>query len=250
MREQEHIAALRRALRRQGVWGRRARWLIEEWTEHVREEVAHRIAQGVSADAAEKEAWLVLGDSPTLAAHAARELNSSTWSGRHPWLAGLALPASVVAGLFIALLLYGFYLSATIFDAAGHLTNWSALVCWQYAFNGLPLLLAGLWLAWLAARMPGGWKLFWISAITLTLCTTTWWMSLTPPLHGPGSGCLTIKAHGLLGALVGLAGAPWLPDHAWREQLWQVSPWFQLGVLLLPIILGRRGGTARRASPA
>jgi len=62
------------------------------------------------------------------------------------------------------------------------------LQCWAQAVNWTPWLLSVAWLAWVAARMPGGWKLFWATALTLAFFSPSIRMLVTPPLHGPGTG--------------------------------------------------------------
>ena len=47
-----------------------------------------------------------------------------------------------------------------------------ALVCWKQAVNWVPWALSMAWLGRIAARMPGGWKLYWITAAVLTLSST------------------------------------------------------------------------------
>lgn len=92
MLESTAIRELRRALRRQGIWGARAERLLQEWTDHVHESVARRVADGTPAHAAEQSAWEALGQPHVLAASAAQQLARSSWLGRHPWLAGLVFP--------------------------------------------------------------------------------------------------------------------------------------------------------------
>ena len=93
--------------------------------------------------------------------------------------------------------------------------------------------------------MPGGWKLFWISTLTLTFCATTWLMDLVPPLQGPGSGSLSVAAHGVPALLAGAVGVllkpEWLPRNFWRNEIMDLHLWFQLAVMLLPVLLCRRG---------
>jgi hypothetical protein len=78
MCEEERLAALRRELRRYGIWGTRAQRLLEEWSDHVRDAAADRIAAGALPTTAEAEAWQALGEARQLAAHAARELNAAS----------------------------------------------------------------------------------------------------------------------------------------------------------------------------
>jgi hypothetical protein len=81
------------------------------------------------------------------------------------------------------------------------LLEWMARI-----FNWLPWLLSITWLAWIAARMPGGWKLFWITAVALTLSSTAFHMNIKPPLNGPGSGAINVVGSGPGGLLlVGMA---------------------------------------------
>jgi len=150
------------------------------------------------------------------------------------------------------IVLSGFCLRSLAFDASGNFVGWNLMRCWKYTFNWLPLLASGVWLAWLARRMPGGLKLFWISAFTLTFCATTWQMDLIPPLHGPGSGSLTVTGQGVPALLAGTVGAllkpEWLPKHFWRNEVMDVRLWFQLVVMLLPLILCGSGVMARLSS--
>lgn len=252
MREQERLGTLRRELQRHGIWGQRAQRLLEEWSDHVRDDAAGRVAEGALPAVAEAASWQALGESHLLAAHAARELNSASWAGRHPWIAGLFLPACGCLGLSTMIVLSGCCLHSLAYDASGNFVGWNMMLCWKYTFNWLPLLASGVWLAWMARRMPGGWKLFWISAITLTFCSTTWQMVLVPPLHGPGSGSLTVTGHGVLGLLAGGVGAllkpEWLPNNFWRDEVMDLHLWFQLAVMLLPLVLRRSGVMARLSS--
>ncbi len=100
--------------------------------------------------------------------------------------------------------------------------------------------------------MPGGWKLFWISALTLTLCSTTWQMDLVPPLQGPGSGTLLVTGRGLPALLAGAVGVllkpEWLPRNFWRNEIMDLHLWFQLAVMLLPVLLYRSGIMPRRSA--
>lgn len=203
MREESFVFKMRAALGRQGVWGSRAERLLQEWTDHVREDVIHRVEEGADPVSAEAAAWRALGSPDELAAHAARELAAGTWIGRHPWLAGLVMPV-LVLGLTLATVLFGgAWLGGLILNTAQQQFNLSILEWWARTFNWLPWLLAMAWLAWVAVRMPGGWKLFWITAVALTLCSTAFQMNIKPPLNGPGSGQLNVLLSGPGGLLLG-----------------------------------------------
>ena len=206
MREASMISELRLALRRQGVWGARTERLLQEWTDHVREDMAQRLEEGSAPEAARDAAWQALGIPNVLAARAGRELARASWMGRHPWLAGLTLPAFACFALMIATLFLPAWIASQFWDIealertrpASLLTG---LMCWQAIINWLPWLLSMAWLAWIAVRMPGGWKHFWITAVVLTICSTSVWMSIRPPLHGPHSGSLTVYGSGILGLI-------------------------------------------------
>jgi hypothetical protein len=195
MRDASVISRLRGALRRQGVWGGRAERLIQEWTEHVRDDAAHRIEKGADPDAAQKAAWLALGSQEVLAASAAREFARGSWLGRHPWIGGMVLPAlgwvAVIAAVVCipGLLVFPSAGDADFLDSARLVP---ALVCWEQAVNWIPWLISIAWLAWIAARMPGGWKLYWITAVVLMLCAPSVEMKVHPPSHGPHTGLIYI----------------------------------------------------------
>jgi hypothetical protein len=200
------IAELRMALRRQGVWGARAERLMQDWTGHVREDAVRREEEGSAPEAARDAAWRALGSPDMLAATAARELVRSSWLGRHPWLGGLALPALGWIAVVAVVLCAPAPLISLLVDHdplhADPSTLSATMVSWQQAFNWLPWLLSMAWLARIAARMPGGWKLFWVTAIVLALCSPSVHMTVIPRLHGPGSGkILFFWPTGLLGMI-------------------------------------------------
>jgi hypothetical protein len=95
--------------------------------------------------------------------------------------------------------------------------------------------------------MPGGWKLFWITAVALTLCSTAFQMNIKPPLNGPGSGALNVAVSGPGGLLLGgiarlLAGEAVGP---WSGILSGVTQWVQslllvAGSMLVKMLAGAR----------
>ena len=203
MRDDSNISEMRAALRRQGVWGSRAERLLQEWADHVRDDVAQRVESGVDRVVAGTAAWRALGTPDHLATHAARELAAGLWLGRHPWVAGLAIPVLVWLLTVAALLFGGAWLSGLLPDPDAHHVNLTMLEWWPRVFNWLPWVLSMSWLAFMAGRMPGGWKLFWITTVVLTLCSTAFHMNINPALNGPGSGSLSINTSGPGGLLLG-----------------------------------------------
>ena len=87
---------------------------------------------------------------------------------------------------------------------------------------------------------------------TLTFCATTWQMDLVPPLQGPGSGTLLVTGHGVPALLSGAVGVllkpEWLPRNFWRNEIMDLHLWFQLAVMLLPVLLYRGGIMPRRSA--
>ena len=261
MRDVAAISELRAALRRNGVWGARAERLVQEWTDHVREDVAQRVEKGAAPEAAQDAAWKALGIPDVLAAKAGSELARASWSGRHPWLAGLALPALawftlVIAALLLTGIAFQFWKIGTL-QRNHPAALLAGLRCWQAVFNWLPWLLSMAWLARIAVRMPGGWKLFWITAVVLTLCSTSLWMRIDPPLHGPNSGSLMIHASGILGlivdALLRLMGfgsklgpglGPWL---SWPRNM--TPSLIQAAIMALGLLAFHFKATARSEDP-
>jgi hypothetical protein len=240
MRETTVLSELRAALRRRGVWGERAERLIQEWTEHVRDDAAHRVERGADPGAARDAAWHALGSPDVLAVSAGRQIAGASWMGRHPWLAGLALPvlawlAVVAAVLFTPALIL--HVLPQVVDVArmNPARFLPVLGCWQQAFNWLPWLVSAVWLAWLAVRMPGGWKLFWITAIVLTLFSTSLWMTIMPPSRGPHSGAIYFFPTGPFGMIANFLfrvlgyGAMIGPRVAHPPYLWT---WIQTAILL------------------
>ena len=247
MREESFVFKMRAALRRQGVWGSRSARLLQEWTDHVREDVTHRVEAGADPVSAEAAAWRELGSPDELATHAARELAEGTWIGRHPWLAGLVMPV-LVLGLTLATVLFvGAWLGGLLSGSQAQQVNLALLEWWARTFNWLPWLLAMAWLAWVAARMPGGWKLFWITAVALTLCSTAFQMNIKPPLNGPGSGALNVALSGPGGLLLGgiarlFAGevmGPWSGIFSGVTQ-WVQSLLLVAGSMLVKMLAGAR----------
>jgi len=223
MRDTTIFSELRAALRRQGVWGSRAERLLEEWTEHVREDAARRVKKGEAADAAQAAAWQALGSPDALAVKAGRELASASWLGRHPWLGGLVLPGLAWLALIAAISLLPAWLISKFWDiemlerthpAVLH----AALRCWQAIFNWLPWLAGLAWLARIAVRMPGGWKLYWVTSIALTIFAPSIWMVIRMPEHGPGSGGIYFLTIGILGIIANAI------SHALGFG-WAVGPW-------------------------
>lgn len=201
MREADLISEMRRALRRRGVWGARAERLLQDWTEHVRETAAQRIAEGATPEAAHQAAWQALGKPSVLATQAARELARSSWLGRHPWLAGLCLP---LAGWLLVMTIAFFAVMAL---AESDFAPQPAITAMEIAVHWVPWLLGSAWLAWLVRRMPGGWKLSWISAVVLVLLSTSIIWQIKPPTHGPGSHANGGPKLGLVNTLAGIPGA-------------------------------------------
>jgi len=207
MREALMISEWRAALRRQGVWGPRAKRLLGEWTEHVREDTAQRVEKGAAPEVAQESAWEALGNPEALAKKAGRELARGSWLGRHLWLGGLVLPGLAWLALICAISLLPAWVASRFWDIEilerTHPTALHAsLRCWQVIFNWLPWLVAVAWLARTAVRMPGGWRLFWITSITLTTFVPSVWMVIQMPQHGPGSGSLNIMMLGIFGIIV------------------------------------------------
>jgi hypothetical protein len=256
MRDATTISELRAALRRQGIWGARAERLMQEWADHVREDAAQRAEKGAAPEAAQDAAWKALGNPDVLAARAGSELARASWSGRHPWLAGLALPALAWFALVIAVTVLPPCIALVYWDGGALPRNHpdavlAGLRCWQAVVNWLPWLLSMAWLARTAVRMPGGWKHFWITAGVLTLCSTSLWTRIDPPLHGPNSGSLMIYASGILGLIVdallrlmGFRGlGPWL---SWPKNIAHMAPsLIQAAIMALGLLAFHFKATAR-----
>jgi hypothetical protein len=258
MREADIVCELRAALRRRGVWGARAERLLQEWTEHVRDDAAHRIEQGTDPAAAQEAAWQALGSSSVLAKSAARELTQASWLGRHPWLGGLALPVLGWFGVIVTV--------AWIPGAIASLLGWSgyadsaklvpALQCWAQAVNWLPWLLSLAWLTRIATRMPGGWKLFWATALTLVLFSSSIRMLIIPPSHGPGTGQIVFMwPTGMLDLIAtAFASATGYQPTIIRSLPWtpypvQTTAWFQSALLLFgAIAFHLKAASTRRAA--
>jgi len=202
MREADLISEMRRALRRQGIWGARAERLLQDWSEHVRETAAQRMADGADSETANQAAWHALGAPQVLAAQAAREMAQGSWLGRHPWLAGLCLP---LAGWLLVMTI-ALFTAGPLLAPSGAAPRPAALATLEMAVDWVPWLLASVWLAWLIRRMPGGWKLYWISAIVLTLLSTSMICHLEPPGQGPNTGVFILTLDGLPGAIVNQIG--------------------------------------------
>jgi hypothetical protein len=121
--------------------------------------------------------------------------------------------------------------------------------CWVAAVNWLPWLFSMAWIARIAVRMPGGWKLFWITAVVLTVCSTSIWITVQPPLHGPNSGVLMIYGSGILGlvsnAVEHLMGYGW-QFRSWSDWARYTAPsWIQTAIMLFGILMFHFKVTAR-----
>jgi hypothetical protein len=257
MREAPIISELRAALRRNGVWGARAERLMKEWTDHARDDAARRVEEGAAPEVARDAAWKALGSPDVLAAASGRELARASWEGRHPWLAGLVLPAFAWFALAMATLFLPVWIAWQFFEIEALERSHpaallAALRCWQAVINWLPWLLSMAWLARIAVRMPGGWKHFWITAVVLTLFSTSFWMTIEPPLHGPNSGTLMVYASGILGVIFnaffhligyGPVLGPW---SVWARN---TTPcWIQTAIMLFGAISFYRKATATRTT--
>jgi hypothetical protein len=245
MREDFHVMQLRKALRRRGVWGRRAESLLRDWTEHVREDIARRVEEGTESGVAEKAAWLALGAPDVLALHATHELSKGSWLGRHPWLAGVALPILGWMGLSGVLLFFCAWLLGVGAESPVQSVNPAVVEWWPRIFNGLPWGLSIVWLAWVARRMPGGWRLLGMTTGVLALCSTALHMSIQAPVSGPGSGQLMVGVQGPGGLLVAvlarlLGGSGF---GTWSDSVSGPFAWAQSAVLLIGGILVRLGPT-------
>jgi len=253
------LAELRAALRRQGVWGPRAERLMHDWQEHVDEDTSRRVEAGAGPDAAREAAWQALGRPNVLAARAGCELASGSWLGRRPWVGGLALPVAGWVTLVCATsLLFSWVMSLFGgFEALGRGDATSLRVmlgCWQATSNWLPWLAAMAWLGRIAVRMPGGWKLYWITAIVLTAFAPSIWMVVHLPQHGPRSGSLMLYAIGLPGVIVKVMadlfghGSSWL---GWfRGASVHLGPLIQTSIMALGTVAfyGRMSGSYRQAA--
>jgi hypothetical protein len=256
------LSNLSAALRRQGVWGPRAERLLQDWREHVDEDTAWRVEKGEGTDAAREAAWQALGSPNVLAAKAGCELASGSWLGRHPWLGGLVLPLVAWMALICATCALPVWIMSLLGDmealekthaASFHL----ALACWQVIFNWVPWLAAMAWLARIAVRMPGGWKLYWITAIVLTIFAPSIWMVVHLPDHGPRSGSLNFIAIGFLGLIAKAAldlfgyGAAIGTWSGWlRGLVAYPGPLIQTSIMALGTVAfyGRMSGRYRRAA--
>jgi hypothetical protein len=197
---------LRRALRREGIWGQRATRLLQEWTDHIHESTTQRIADSAAPEAAERAAWQALGTPDILAAQAARQLAQASWLGRRPWLAGLLLPitawvAYVAILVFVPILVLNYFLES----------NWWSFVSqgvWrtcEHVFTWLPWLLSLAWLARLARTLPGGWKHYWITAAALTILAPSVQLVIYTHLPGPGPDAMfQVGPVGLPSVVIGI----------------------------------------------
>ncbi len=247
-----HIAELRRQLGRQGIWGGRASRLIEEWSDHAHEKAAARVADGGNPDEAEAEAWRALGDPATLAAGAARELAAGSWLGRHPWLGGMIVPVILWLVALNAVLFGGAWLAGFLGEGAKPHVSESMEFWWPLVYNWVPWMGAMAWLTRIAIRMPGGWRLYWITAVALMLCSTMPYMELHRPLHGPGSGMLNVGVAGPLSVVFGIpASFIWheLPPPS-AQIVAQGHLWLQALLMVVPVIALRWWAKSRGAAGA
>jgi hypothetical protein len=209
--------AINFALRSHGIWGARAKWLMQAWKDHAQDDINNRIERGSDPVTAETEAWRALGKPDDLAAQAAHELAVNSWSGRHPWLAGVVLPLLALV-ITVSIAMFVNLLFSKSFNE-GHHTSLVMGEWWWRSFNWLPWLGAVAWFAWITMRMPGGWKFFYITAATLALCYGGLRFDFSPPLHGPGTGSFCYVMDGLGGLLLEvilkLSGFPDLNLYHW-----------------------------------
>lgn len=203
MPESTVIRELRRALRREGIWGQRATRLLQDWTDHVHESTAQRIADGAPAEAAERAAWQALGAPHILASQAAQQLAQASWLGRRPWLAGLLLPLAGWLACITIFVLVVLFILFDLGDSHPWLVSPGALRTSELVFNWLPWLLSLAWLVRLTRTLPGGWKHYWITAATLTLVAPSLFLEFHPPFpHFPGY--FAVGTAGLPGAIIGI----------------------------------------------
>lgn len=236
MLESTVIRELRRALRCEGIWGARGERLLQEWTDHVYESAAQRIADGAPASSAEQAAWEALGEPDVLAASAARQLTRASWLGRRPWLAGLVLPLLAWSLVIVGLLYGGSMLLATLLDSHPWIADASCVRACELFAQWTPWLLSLAWLARLARTLPGGWKHYWITATVLTLLTTSAFIhiQLYPPAHTGPQLVMTAGAMftGILGAIVNtiLYCTHIFPGITHVDVFNSVIPWIQTAI--------------------
>jgi len=244
------IPELRAALRRRGIWGARAERLMQDWVEHARDDAAQRVEKGADPEAAQQAAWRALGAHEVLAVSAARELARASWLGRHPWLGGLALPVIAWIALVVASVAIPWWVVVSIYGPPPlretRLLDF-LFACHLLAWNWLPWLCSMAWLARLSARMPGGWKLFWITTIVLTLCSTFPGRFMTSGPWGPPvplpfpSGILGLMAIAIAHVLGSPIAALW-------ESHIHLGPWIQTAIMLFGAITFHRKATTTRTA--
>lgn len=198
------ISELRRALRREALWGARADRLVEAWVDHVCESVDRQTADGTAPEEAEAHAWQALGTPRELASEASRQLTCASWAGRHPWFAGLVLPAFAFFVIYSGSIWGGmeFILAHEPTQTAHSRMLWGGFI---QAANWLPWILSLLWIGRLVHRMPAGWKYFWIASVTLILCSTSV-QAIPYDLSSSGTGPRLMFMIGLVGLPGLLAG--------------------------------------------
>jgi hypothetical protein len=207
------LTELRVALRGQGVWGSRAGRLMNDWQEHVDEDTAQRVEKGAEPHVAREAAWQALGSPNVLAVKAGCELANGSWLGRHPWVGGAVFPLMGWVALICATCALFFWIMPVFggFEALGKEGPPTAahivLVSWQRTMNWVPWLAAMAWLARIALRMPGGWKLYWITSIVLTAFAPSIWIVVHWPQHGPQNGSVMFHVVGVLGVFIKAAVA-------------------------------------------
>lgn len=252
MREAFNLSELRAALRRQGVWGSSAERLLQDWADHLRDDVMRRIECGEDPALAETAALRALGTPRVLAAHAASELKAGLWIGRHPWVAGLAIPVLVWLLTCATVFCCAAWFSGLFSYADTKNVNVEVLQGWKLVFNWLPWVLSMAWLARMTCGMPGGWKLFSITTVVLTLCSTMWRMDIHPSLEGPGSGSCEITTSGPGGLVfMGTARLFLGPEEepAWSSILSGGTAWFLSALLVVAGLLVRFWATKSRPEP-
>src|SRR5688572_12657523 len=99
------LESVRAALVRRGVPRAYVDRLLDELSAHRDDLTADLLAGGLTRDAAEAEADRRMGDPAAVAAAACSILRCSTWTGRHPALALILLPAAALLFGWAGLLL-------------------------------------------------------------------------------------------------------------------------------------------------
>jgi hypothetical protein len=186
MQTHDFLNQVKAALTKEGIVGKRSAVLIEEWKDHLENEISFKMATGLSKREAHQEAYRSLGTPVELAKLSAANLISSRWQGRHPWISAFG---TCLCLAFLSVSLCAAF-GGLVIDHWQYLESQKILSMVVGVLKALPWGFGLSWLVWHAWQLPAGWLGFWIVSGLVGLLLPLIQFSVSPADQGPNSGTI------------------------------------------------------------